>query len=357
LIDGVLQLDFAPDSTATLSAQPGISPTAGAARPLLVGQENRLLAPPVEGLLAAMASGDAIASYNPLVVVGPSGSGKSHLVQGLIRAWTCRRPDDAVAYFTAADFGREARAAHADGRLVAWRKALRGTCLLAIDDVDRLRPRGAAQRELRLAIDALTDAGKTIVITSLHEPTACTHLEPGLRDRLVAGLTIRLKPPGLAARRALLAHAAAARGLALEDAELARLAESECSTTARLLGRLARLTSAAPSHPVDQLGCESRQRGCAAALKQIVAMTARYFGVTQAALTGPSRRKSLVAARNVVVHLARQHTSASYAEIGRALGRRDHTTIMHASRRATAWLAADPAMQHAVDELDRLVAV
>jgi chromosomal replication initiator protein len=92
-----------------------------------------------------------------------------------------------------------------------------------------------------------------------------------------------------------------------------------------------------------------------AALKQIIAVTARYFTITQAALTGPSRRTSLVLARNVVVHLARHLTGLSYAEIGRALGGRDHTTIMHADRRLADQLLHDPAVQQSVDELDRLV--
>lgn len=90
-------------------------------------------------------------------------------------------------------------------------------------------------------------------------------------------------------------------------------------------------------------------------LKQLLALTARYFNLTQAALTGPIRRTSLVEARNAFVHLARRHTPASFAEIGRALGNRDHTTIMHADRRLAERLAGDPALQQTIDELDRLV--
>ncbi|MCC6492003.1 MAG: hypothetical protein IT424_03170, partial [Pirellulales bacterium] len=90
-------------------------------------------------------------------------------------------------------------------------------------------------------------------------------------------------------------------------------------------------------------------------LKQIIALTARYFGVTQAALAGPSRRSSLVQARNIVVHLARRLTDLSYADIGRGLGGRDHTTVMHADRRVADLLDRDPTTQQAVEELDRLL--
>ncbi|WP_428307312.1 helix-turn-helix domain-containing protein [Lacipirellula sp.] len=90
-------------------------------------------------------------------------------------------------------------------------------------------------------------------------------------------------------------------------------------------------------------------------LKQIIAVTARYFSITQAALTGPARRASLVEARNIAVYLARRLTSLSYADIGRGLGGRDHTTIMHAERRLAERITHDPVTQQAVDELDRLL--
>jgi chromosomal replication initiator protein len=355
LIDGVLQLDF-PRS-------PAASAAAGSAQPLVIGSENSLLAPPIQRLLnAAVELAEAAAQFNPLVIVGPSGSGKSHVAQGLIRAWSDRLDASVVAYFTAADFGRELQAARADERLLAWQKSMRAVRLLVIEDVDRLRPRATIQRELRQMIDAIIAAEGMVVVTALREPAACPQLDPGLRDRLVAGLTVRLRRPELSTRRAILAQAAAARGLALDPAQLDQLAKKDCATPAQLLGRLAALQNENPSDPLPSAGRAGE--GCEAgtnvaetkiATKQILALAARYFGLTQAALTGPSRRTSLVEARNVIVHLARSHTTASYAEIGRTLGNRDHTTIMHADRRLAERLPTDPATQRAVDELDRLL--
>lgn len=364
MIDGVLQLDF-PRSPATSAA-------AGDAQPLLIGAENGLLAPPVQRLLnGAVDLAEAASQFNPLVFVGPSGSGKSHIAQGLIRAWSNRADGGPSVYFTAADFGRELQAARADERLLAWQKTLRAVRLLVIEDVDRLRPRTTIQRELRQLIDAIIAAGGMVVVTALREPTAAPQLDAGLRDRLVAGLTVRLRRPELAARRAILTQAAAARGVVLTPAQINQLAKKECATPAQLLGRLA-LLNCSGSLPLEgrtregvDAGTHSnhhsptrggeRNNSINAPLKQILALAARYFGLTQAALTGPSRRTSLVEARNVIVHLARRHTTASYAEIGRLLGNRDHTTIMHADRRLAERLPTDPATQRAVDELDRLL--
>jgi chromosomal replication initiator protein len=374
LIDGVLQLDF-PRSAAASAA-------AGSAQPLLIGAENGLLAPPLRRLLnASVDLTEAASQFNPLVIVGPPGSGKSHIAQGLIRAWSDRLEASAIAYFTAADFGRDLQAARADERLLAWQKSLRAVRLLVIEDIDRLRPSAAIQRELRQVIDAIIATGGMVVVTALREPTASPQLDSGLRDRLVAGLTVRLRRPELAARRAILSQAAAASGLSLAPPQLDQLAKKECSTPAQLMGRLAALhhetsgslptagmgapSTGDPKSPVrrsyrSHSEGEGREAGASVTdihvtPKQILALAARYFGLTQAALTGPSRRTSLVEARNVIVHLARRHTTASYAEIGRTLGNRDHTTIMHADRRLAERLLTDPATQRAVDELDRLL--
>jgi chromosomal replication initiator protein len=374
LIDGVVQFDFPRLDAATALA--------GSSTAFVAGSENRLLAPPLERLLNVTDVGDGLLEnlaeqFNPLVLVGPSGSGKSHLARGVVRAWGLRFEPSEIAYFTAADFGRERQSAELEERLTAWRDQTRAVRLLVIEDLDRLRTRATIQQELRRTIDAVVAAGGTVIVTAHCEPTAISHLDAGLRDRLTAGLTIRINRPEQAARRALLAQAAAARGLALEPAELDRLAQKDCGTPAQLLGRLATYKNSessgslplegragegeAPgtrsSHPASQGESEQKNQNThnLAPVKHILAVTARYFGVTQAALTGPSRRKSLVQARNIIVYLARQLTDLSYADIGRALGNRDHTTIMHADRRLAESLTTDSAVQQAVDELDRIV--
>jgi chromosomal replication initiator protein len=375
LIDGVLQFDFPRVDAVTALA--------GSSTPFIAGPENRLLAPPLERLLNASDAangllGDLAEQFNPLVLVGPSGSGKSHLAQGVVRAWSQRFDASEIAYFTAADFGRERQAAEAEERLEAWRDQTRCVRLLVIEDLDSLRPRATIQQELRTTIDAVIAGGGTVIVTAHCEPTGISHLDAGLRDRLTAGLTVRINRPDLAARRTLLAQTAAARGLALEPVELDHLAQKDCGTPAQLLGRLAQAKQSSGSLPSagrdgergrseyqprtstpqpSPQGGEQKNTNThdLAPVKHILAVTARYFSVTQAALTGPSRRKSLVQARNIVVYLARRLTDLSYADIGRALGNRDHTTIMHADRRLAEALATDSAVQQAVDELDRIV--
>jgi len=341
VIDGVLQLEL-PRSDVPASP-------VGALPSFVVGPENALVVSPLQRLLTGSQLAEAARMFNPLVLVGPSGSGKSQLVQGIVRHWRRQLDPQHVEYFTAADFGRERQAAAEEERLAEWQTRVRGLQLLVIEDIQRLRRRDTIQQDLRHAIDAVLEGSGVIVVTADREPAALNQLDAGIRDRLAAGLTVRLQRPGVAAREAILRNAARRRNMLISDAEILQLARREAAAAAELMGRLAGTGRAAPPNPSAQGGGEQ------ATLKQIVAVTARYFAITQAALTGPSRRTSLVAARNIIVHLARRLTSLSYAEIGRALGGRDHTTIMHADRRLAEQLARDPATQQSIDELDRLL--
>ena len=370
LIDGVLQLEL-PGSDARAAAS-GMLPS------FVVGPENELIVAPLARLLGDLAPDQVSQLFNPLVLVGPSGSGKSQLVQGIVRHWRGQLEASQVEYFTAADFCREVQAASDEARIAAWRHGIRSLRLLVIEDLQRLRPRPTFQQELRDAVDAITAAGGIVIFTAEREPASVGHLDPGLRDRLSAGLTVRLQRPSLAARRAILQLAGSARGIMLTDAELGRLAQREAGSPAELIGRVALMKSSGSlplegatstiasgdraqavvhaQHRADEvLGTDSNHQHDFAQLKQIIAVTARFFSITQAALIGPSRRTSLVEARNIAVYLARRLTALSYADIGRGLGHRDHTTIMHAERRLTERLSHDPVTQQAVDELDRLL--
>jgi chromosomal replication initiator protein len=342
--DAILHLNL---PTSEAAAAPGVAHSS-----FIVGPENRLLAPVIQRFVDGEDLVAAAVLFNPLVLVGPAGSGKSHLVQGLVRHWRRRLADDHVAYFTAADLAREYQSAHVEERLPKWRSSLRGLKLLVVEGLERLRRGAAVGRELRQVIDAVIDRGGMVVVTADREPASLANLELALRDRLAAGLALRLANPGLDARRALLTQAAHWAGMTLTTDQLEQIARPESDSAAQVIERI--------NHPID--GNEETHAAPLLvdadehdALKHILAVASRYFGVTRAALVSPSRRKSLVAARNTVVYLARRLTSLSYGEIGRGLGGRDHTTIMHAQTRMADAMTHDPQSQLAVEKLERIL--
>lgn len=327
----------------------------------LVGPENRLAVPVLQRLLEPEDTPSTQSElFNPLVLLGPTGMGKSHLARGITRHWVSTYGESAVEYVTAADFARQLRAARDEGVLEKFRSRFTRLQLLVVEDLHRLPPRVFVQREFRDTFDVLMDAGAAVVITTQQPPATMPELEAGLRDRLLGGLTIRLQNPGIEVRIELLRLAANERGVQIDDEQLQQLAR-------KVDGPAPQLFRAIAEFELDRKNLASAQALSSEALpsvgigrsplkfKQILAVVARYFSVTQAALCSPARRKSLVYARGVAIHLARSLTDLSYAQIGQALGRRDHTTVMHSSRSIEKRLGSDATTQQDIEELQRIL--
>ncbi len=345
MVNGVTQIDLpscigdsSRDSEVTLPS-------------FVAGPENRFAAVAMRRLLDVDLVDADSCLFNPLVLVGPTGSGKSHLARGIARRFHQLSGQDSVEYFTAIDFARQLHVARDANELVSFRQRLANLRLLIVEDLQRLPHRVFVQRELRDTIDALVAADRTVLFTAQQPPATMLKLETGLRDRLASGLLVQLRLPGLEARREILGLVSASRSISLSEDRLDALAKKVDGPAPMLLRALAELELTGESGQatsLDQLREPIR-------LKQIVAVVARYFSLTQAAMRSPTRRKSLVYARGVVIHLARKLTDVSYAQIGQGLGRRDHSTIMHAHRNIERQLAEDPVTQKAVDELQRIL--
>ncbi len=325
----------------------------------VLGPENRLALAPIERLLEANVptqhSSDVTPVFNPLLLLGPTGMGKSHLARGITRHWRANIGESTVEYLTAVDFARQLRTAREENLLAQFREQLASLRLLVLEDLHRLPARIFVQRELRDTLDTLLDNDASIVITSQTPPATMPDLEAGLRDRLCGGLTVRLQNPGMETRVELLRQAASDRGVLIDDDQLEQLAQKTEGTALQLFRAIAefelsRSDSAAEDAPAVPIADRSPL-----AFKQILAVVARYFSLTQAALCSPVRRKSLVYARGIAIHLARSLTDLSYAQIGHSLGRRDHTTVLHASRTIDKRLATDATTQQDVEELKRIL--
>lgn len=340
MVKGVSQIDL-PSCLGdqTQDSQPGLPC-------FIAGPENRLAVVAIERLLAGDHLSAAAPFFYPLVLTGPTGSGKSHLARGIARHSHQLLGEGAVEYLSAIDFARQLRSARDDGELDAFRKRLSNLSMLIVEDLQRLPPRIFVQRELRDTIDTLVATERTVLLTAQKSPATMMELEASLRDRLAAGLTVQLRPPGIEARQEILQLASAAQ---FDSDQLNDLAKKTEGPVPQLFRALAELQLA------SETGRETSDLRPPIPLKQLIAVVARYFLLTQAVLHSPSRRKSLVHARSVVIHLARNLTDLSYAQIGHGLGGRDHTTIMHAHRNIQRLLAEDPVTQQAIEQLQRIL--
>ncbi len=320
----------------------------------LVGPENSL----AHAGALALARGE-IDGISPLVVHGPSGSGKSRLLNEMVSERTRRRPESAVAHVEAEIFA--AACAQASSSIDGWaeiRRRFRGVDLFVLDDLHALDRAPWALEELAHTLDALEARGAAVAVTARTGPGQWSGWPKRLVDRLAAGLSSRLELPSLASRRRYLLDRARAKGLKLPADVVEPLAEA-ADGYRTLDGWLARVNLATRVHQERADGRMAASIlagdpvGEAPAIEEIARAVSAKFGVPLRDLRSATRRATVVEARHLAMQLSRSHAGASVRGIGAYFGGRDAATVRHAFRSAQARVASDPALASAVEALAR----
>jgi chromosomal replication initiator protein len=314
-------------------------------------------------LAGAKREGERFAHLSPLVFCGASGTGKSHLVNGLAEAWKREQPNDEVVLTKASYFAAEYAEAVDKHDVPRWRTQYRSVDLFVLEDLAQLSAKPAAQVELLNTLDSLAVRGALAVITSRLSPQEQTNLLTGLQSRLMAGLCVPLVLPEVHARREILARLCASRQIALGETVLGLLARSLAVSVPELSGVLQNLEHAARAagKSLDDrlIHAYLSQRGEAhqPPLRLIVTHTARHFALRVTDLRSASRRRGVVVARDIAMYLARQLTSNSLKQIGDYFGGRDHTTVLHGCRKTESLIASDAATRDTVLALRQRLAM
>jgi chromosomal replication initiator protein len=318
----------------------------------VIGSSNRF--PHAAAVAVAEAPGKA---YNPLLVYGDSGLGKTHLLRSLYNGAKVR-------YVSSEEFTNEFINAIRDDRQDRFKRRYRDVDVLLIDDIQFLEGKTQTQEEFFHTFNTLHNANKQIVLTSDRAPKRLEALEDRLRNRFEWGLITDVQPPDLETRIAILRKKAAMDRLSA-PADVLEFIASKIQTNIRELeGALIRVTAFANLNrqEVDMtlaeivlkdLIPEGGEPEITAAL--IIAQTAAYFGLSIDELTGPSRGRHLVMARQIAMYLCRELTDLSLPKIGAQFGNRDHTTVMYADRKINQLLAERRAVFNQVSELTNRV--
>jgi chromosomal replication initiator protein len=320
-----------------------------------LGPENALLAV----VLTALDSHDA--SYSPVVLYGPRGVGKSHFAAGAAARYRSRHAGRSVLVNSGSEFSQALVSAIELDSLADFRKKYRGVDFFVVDGLEQLASKPSSQVELLHTLDVLQRRQRWTVIASRHSPAEMTSLHPGLKSRLLAGLTIPIATLSEATQHAVVhslvpeSHWAAEREL---FDQWQRRGAGQCEqwkTVPQVRAAFAKLLLRDLSQPGDgsQQAVESdTTHDVRGRLREITKQVASYFHVKAAELTGPSRRQGIVRARHVAIYLARQLTRCSYEDLGHYFGRRDHTTALHAVQRIGAALRSDIEISQAISRLN-----
>jgi chromosomal replication initiator protein len=300
-------------------------------------------------------------SYNPFFLHGPPGIGKTHLLHAIGNYVERYGSGLSVRYATVEEFTSEFVSAVRERRTARFKKRFRGADVLLIDDVQFLAGRDKTREEFFHTFNSQLDSGRQLVMTSDRRPEDIPELEERLTERFRAGLVVELEAPRADVREAILAKRAVLDGVEIDDATLGEISARVTTSVRALEGALIRVvayaslrgepaTPALARHVLQRLGTDSCGIG------EIVEAAAREFGVEQKALLARDRRTEVATARHVAMYLARELTGHSLPEIGRGLGGRSHTTVLHGVNRIAAALESDPSVQNAVENLRRQLA-
>jgi chromosomal replication initiator protein len=305
-------------------------------------------------------------AYNPLFLHGPPGLGKTHLLHAIGNYVGRFGSGLRVRYATIEEFTTEFVAAVRERRTGVFKDGFRSADVVLIDDVQFLAGRSRTREEFFHTFNALLDSGRQLVITSDRCPEDLPDLEARLAERFRSGLVVELENPPAAARRAILAKRARLDGVEVSEEVLAEIADRVSSSVRALEGALIRVVAyaslkgepATPGlvrHVLRKLGEDVLP--AAYGISEIIDAAALEFSVERESLLARDRRPAVATARQVAMFLARELTDHSLPEIGRCMGNRNHTTVLHAVNRISAAMHSDEAVRNSVDNLRRRLSV
>lgn len=281
--------------------------------------------------------------FNLLVLHGPCGVGKTHLLQGVCNALREQHAGLTYRYVSGEEFTNEYIAALRAGKLEVFRARFRHVDLLAIDDVHFIADKKATQSEFLHTFNAIDGAGKTVMLTSDRHPNDLGACEP-LANRLISGMVAEIHAPCEDTRRAIIERLAAEAGVLCPPEVVGFVAERfvqnvrELEGAWRRLVAYASLTRAPLSLRLAMEALGGGRRPARLTFEDVERLVCERLGVTRDDVRGAGRDRSVAGARAVVMFLVRRRLSLSFPEIGALLGGKNHSTVLMATKRVQAAL-------------------
>jgi chromosomal replication initiator protein len=299
--------------------------------------------------------------FNPLLIYGGVGLGKTHLLHAVGHSLYESDPTRRITYLSAERFMNEFISAVRYNQFDQFRRKYREDCdVLLIDDIQFIAGRDRTMDEFFHVFNALYEAGKQIMVTSDRTPSDMQSMEDRITSRLNWGLVADIKSPDLETRVAILRQKAENDRIAIADDVCLYLAQQVPSNVRELEGALVRVATFADLKGVpitssfirEVIGEKAKEsRRTPVTVEAVQKAVASHFSVRIADLKGPRRHKGISRPRMIAMFLARELTGSSFPEIGLRFGGKDHSTVINACKRITALSDEDPELRSAVGHL------
>ncbi|AGP29659.1 chromosomal replication initiator protein DnaA [Corynebacterium terpenotabidum] len=281
-------------------------------------------------------------AYNPLFIYGQPGLGKTHLLHAIGHYAQELRPKIRVRYVSSEEMTNEFINAIQGGPLALdqFKRNYRNLDLLIVDDIQFLQGKESTQEEFFHTFNALYQANHQIVLSSDRPPSQLTTLEDRLRTRFEGGLTTDVKTPDLETRMAILAKKSLLNGAVVPPDVLEFIASRNESSIRELEGALTRVVAycSMTGEPITISAAEVvvkdiLPQDVKITAEMVIEVISEHFSVSLDQLTGPSKVRKIVTARQFGMFLTREYCEMSTTNIGKVYGGRDHTTVMHAEKK------------------------
>jgi len=275
-------------------------------------------------------------AYNPLFIYGPTGVGKTHLMQAIANEVYLKSPDKKILYTTSEEFTNEVVEAIRTNNTSHMKKRFRELDLLIIDDIQFVAGKEKVQEELFHTFNILVDKSAQIVLSSDRPPAEMKLVEKRLLSRFSGGLTVDIGSPDFELRTAILLIKAKKYGATL-SMETAKMIAEKAQDARSLEGLLLRVITQAQTEEGEitedlvssVLSLNKGEKLNSFHPDEIIRNVCYFYKVKSTQLKSSKRDAFIVRPRQVAMYLLKKELGLTFVEIGNLLGGRDHTTIMH----------------------------
>ena len=328
----------------------------------VVGSNNRFAQS--ASLAVAESPGEA---YNPLYIYGGPGLGKTHLMHSIGHFILERNPEAKVLYVTSEEFTNEVIESIRSGNASAmnkFREKYRTIDVLMIDDVQFIIGKESTQEEFFHTFNALHSAGKQIILTSDKPPKDMETLEERIRSRFEWGLLADIQSPDYETRIAILRKKQELDGYSVSDDVIEYIASNIKSNIRELEGALNKIIAYAnlEKREINIDLAEQVLRDIISPNEKkvitpefIIDTVADHFDITPSDIVGSKRSSKIVFPRQIAMYLCREMLDAPLTGIGKMMGDRDHTTVMHGIEKIEKEMSAKDSVRNTVDILKKKI--
>ncbi|MFH0820846.1 MAG: chromosomal replication initiator protein DnaA [Candidatus Peregrinibacteria bacterium] len=300
-------------------------------------------------------------NYNPLFIYGGVGLGKTHLLQGTGRAILQHDPRKVVLYVTSEAFVNDVVNCIQSHSMERLRQKYRKVDALIVDDIQFIANKDRSQEEFFHIFNVLYDSGKQIILSSDQPPTSLTLLDARLVSRFESGMTVDVKMPDYETRLAILRERCQEAEMLVSQEVLEFIAYNASRSVRMLLGVLRQAigiyefdhttpTVKNVSEILKRTKVETKPVGfiendpiprTAITLDHLIDCVAQYYSIPKSEVVGESRQRECIVPRQIIMYLAKTRLHMSLSKIGEGIGKRNHTTVLHAVGRVADQLKND----------------